>query len=177
MWYFIPAAIASSILPSIVRARALGPEIYMARLQKYFDLSAIMAIAIALPTSFASGWITRLLYGAQYAGVSTILTVHIWAALFVFMGIARGQYLLSEGHFVFTMIATAFGAICNIVLNLIWIPRYGALGSAFATVIAYGCSDLLSSFCYHPTRMAGVMQLKAIFLPGSLTRALRDREF
>jgi PST family polysaccharide transporter len=174
--YFVPTIIASSVLPSIVRARTMGTAIYMARIQKYFDLSAIMAVAIALPTSLAAGWVTRLLYGAQYTGVSTILTVHIWATIFVFMGVARGQYLLSEGHFIFSMTATGLGAICNIILNLFWIPRYGALGPALATVVSYGCSDLVSSFFYKHTWKAGIMQLKALFFPGSLARLLRDRQ-
>jgi PST family polysaccharide transporter len=176
IFYFVPTAIASSILPSIVRARSLSREVYLGRIQKYFDLSAIMAIGIALPTTFIAPFITRLLYGAQYNGVSSILTVHIWATLFVFMGVARGQYLLSEGRFVFIMAATAAGAICNILLNLLWIPRYGAFGSAIATVVSYGVSDFVSSFCYRETFHVGIMQIEAIFLPLSVRRMLGNRE-
>jgi PST family polysaccharide transporter len=176
IFYFVPTAVASSILPSIVRARALSREIYLGRIQKYFNLSAIMAISIALPTTFAAPLITRLLYGAQYNGVSAILTVHIWATLFVFMGVARGQYLLSEGRFVYIMVSGAAGAVCNVLLNLVWIPRYGAFGSALATVVSYGVADVVSSFCYRPTFYVGIMQLEAIFLPLSISRMLRDRE-
>jgi Na+-driven multidrug efflux pump len=75
------------------------------------------------------------------------------------------------------MVAAALGAICNVVLNLYWIPRYGALGSAIATMVARGCSDLVSSFLYKQTWNSGIMQLKALFLPGSLMRLYRDRDF
>ena len=174
MFYFLPTVVASSILPSIVRSRVLGKEIYLARIQKYFDLNAVSALAIALPISLASGLLTHVMYGSQYSGVAAILTVHVWASLFVFMGIARGQYLISEGHFVFTMIATGSGAICNILLNLLWIPHYGALGSAFATLVSYGISDLLSSFCYKETIKIGVMQLKAYVFPLGIRRLLQN---
>jgi PST family polysaccharide transporter len=177
IFYIVPTIIASSILPSIVRSRTLGKEVYLGRVQKYFNVSALMAVAIALPTSLSAGWLTHLLYGAQYKGVGAILTVHVWASVFVFMGVARGQYLLSEGYTVFLMVAAATGAVCNILLNLLLIPRYGALGSALATVCSYGISDLVSSFCYNRSRIAGIMQLKALFFPLSLTRVLRDREF
>ncbi len=177
LFYFVPMAIASSVLPSIIRARALGPEIYLGRLQKYFTLSAVMAVAIALPISLSSGWVTHVLYGSQYHGVSTILTVHIWASVFVFMGIARGQYLLSEGYTVFLMIAAATGAVVNILLNLLWIPRYGPFGPAYATVVGYCVSDVISSFCYKKTVHIGVMQLKAIFFPFTARRLLEDWGF
>jgi len=177
MFYFIPMVIASSVLPSIIRSRSLGKEIYLSRLQKYFTLSAVMAVAIALPISLASGWIAHVLYGAQYQGVSTILTVHVWASVFVFMGIARGQYLLSEGYTVFLMIAAATGAVVNIILNLFWIPRYGPFGPAFATVAGYCVSDLVSSFCYRKTFNIGIMQLKAIFFPFTARRLLEDWGF
>jgi PST family polysaccharide transporter len=176
IFYIVPTVIASSILPSIVRSRTLGQEIYLGRVQKYFNISALLAVAISLPTSLAAGWVTHFLYGAQYQGVGTILTVHIWASVFVFMGVARGQYLLSEGYTVFLMIATGTGALCNILLNLVLIPRYGALGSALATVCSYCISDLLSSFCYNKTFHIGILQLKALFLPLSLKRLLCDRE-
>ncbi len=176
IFYIVPTVIASSILPSIVRSRTLGKEIYLGRVQKYFNVSALLAVAIALPTSLCAAWLTHFLYGAQYKGVGAILTVHVWASLFVFMGVARGQYLLSEGHTVFLMIAAATGALCNVLLNLVLIPRYGALGSALATVCSYCVSDLISSFCYRKTFHIGIMQLKALFFPLSVTRLLRNRE-
>jgi PST family polysaccharide transporter len=176
LFYFVPTALASSILPSIVRSRALSKEIYLGRIQKYFNLSALMAVAVAVPISLGSNLIIGTLYGAQFHGVATILTVHVWASLFVFMGVARGQYLLAEGKVVFLMIATASGAVTTILLNLLLIPRFGVFGSAYATVAAYCVSDLLSSFCYKGTFQTGIMQLKALFVPLTLVRLLRDRE-
>jgi PST family polysaccharide transporter len=176
IFYFVPTALASSILPSIVRSRALSREIYLGRIQKYFNLSALMAVAVAVPISVGSKLITGTLYGAQFHGVATILTVHVWASLFVFMGVARGQYLLAEGKVVFLMSATAAGAVTTILLNLVLIPRYGVFGSAYATVAAYCVSDLVSSFCYKETFHTGIMQLKALFVPLTLARLLRDRE-
>jgi PST family polysaccharide transporter len=176
MFYFVPMVVGSSVFPAIVASRDLGQAIYLGRIQKYFNLSALLALSIALPMSFASGLITHILYGSQYAGVATILTAHIWASMFVFMGVARGQYLLSEGLFKFTMVATASGAICNIILNLVWIPPYAAFGSALATVVSYGVSDLLSSFCYRRTWKIGLMQLKALCFPLTIARMIRDRD-
>jgi peptidoglycan biosynthesis protein MviN/MurJ (putative lipid II flippase) len=74
------------------------------------------------------------------------------------------------------MVATASGAICNIILNLVWIPPYAAFGSALATVVSYGVSDLLSSFCYRRTWKIGLMQLKALCFPLTIARMIRDRD-
>ena len=40
IWYFIPTALASSLLPALLRARERGAPAYQERLQHYYDLNA-----------------------------------------------------------------------------------------------------------------------------------------
>ncbi|RPI72685.1 MAG: flippase, partial [Geobacteraceae bacterium] len=54
------------------------------------------------------------------------------------LGVASAQYLLLEGQNSISLQRTAMGAVVNVGLNLLWIPRYGVLGAAWASLIAYG---------------------------------------
>ena len=164
VWYFVPSILASSLFPAIVNSKKTGIEIYQERLQHYFDLSATLSYLIILPVSVLSGWIILTLYGEAYRGAGPILLIHVWAVLFVFLGVARGQYLIVEGHFRFSMLATVFGAIINILLNLMLITRFAGLGAAWATLLAQICSALLSSYFYKPLRIIGFAQIKAIMI-------------
>ena len=164
VWYFVPSLLASSLFPAIVNSKKMGIEIYQERLQHYFDLNAALSYLIIVPISVLSGWIILTLYGEAFSEAGPILLIHVWASLFVFIGVARGQYLILEGYFRFSMLATVFGAIINILLNLMLITRFAGLGAAWATLLAQICSTLLSSYFYKPLRIIGFAQIKAIMI-------------
>lgn len=165
IWYFIPTALASSTLPALLRARERGSEAYHLRLQQYFDLSAAAAYALAVPVALAAPWIVRLAYGPEYSASAGIVALHVWASVFVFLGVARGQWLVNESHQRFYLVATSGGALLNIGLNLLLIPRWGGLGAALATVISYAAAAWLSSFLHRSVRPIALLQTRALLIP------------
>jgi PST family polysaccharide transporter len=165
VWYFLPTAMASSVLPALLRARQNDPAEYATRQQQYYDLSAAVAYALSLPIALLAPWIVRVAYGAEFAAAGPILAVHIWSSIFVFLGVARGQWLVNEGRQKFYLAATCAGAIANIGLNLIFIPRWGGLGAAWATVISYGIAGWLASYFHPVVRVTAAMQTRALLLP------------
>jgi len=173
VWYFMPTALASSVLPALLRARQNSPEEYARRQQQYYDLSAGVAYGLSVPIALAAPWMVRVAYGAEFVAAGPILAVHIWSSIFVFLGVARGQWLVNEGFQKFYLAATCVGAVANIALNLIFIPRWGGLGAAWATVISYGVAVWLSSFFHPGVRAAGAMQTRALLIPWRGWRYLR----
>lgn len=171
VWYFIPAAIAASTMPAIVAAKNDDPERYRQRLQTVFDLMAGIAYALAIPLSLGSGLIISVLYQDQYAGAAPVLAAHVWAGLFVFLGVATNSYIVSEGLMRFSFITTAMGAVCNVVFNLILIPRHGAFGAAVATVCSQFVAATGSLVLFKATRPIFWMQLRALAFAGPLRRA------
>ena len=165
VWYFIPMALGSSLFPSLVRSRDHGPEVYRQRLGRYYDMNAGLAYAIILTLAPIAPWIFSVVYGKGFAGADSVFQIHLWACLFVFLGVARGSYLLNEGYTRFTFIATTGGAVINVGLNLIFIPKYGPQGAAWATIISQAASTLVSSMLWAPSRANGWLQIRALFLP------------
>jgi PST family polysaccharide transporter len=165
LWYFLPMAVASSVLPALLRAQRQGGGEYARRHQQYYDLSAAVAYGLSVPVAFAAPWIVRVAYGAEFAAAGPILAVHIWSSIFVFLGVARGQWLVNEGRQRFTLAATCGGAAINVGLNLIFIPRWGGLGAAWATVVAYGFAAWLSSYLHPAVRGTAAMQTRALLIP------------
>ena len=112
-----------------------------------------LAIAIAIPMTFMSDWIIGLLYGGQYNEAGSVLMIHIWAAIFVFLGVASGKWLLIENLQIFSTINTTIGAIVNIVLNYYLIRLIGIEGAAWSTLISYFIAAYLSLSFYKKTRI------------------------
>lgn len=165
LWYFIPGALASSSLPALLRSRERGPDAYRERFQQFFDLNAGLAYLLAVPFWLASGWVVRVAYGPAFAEAAPVLAVHIWACVFVFLGVARGQWLVNEGLTRFYLAATLAGAVANVLLNLVLIPRWGPLGAAWATLASFALSAWLSSFAHPAVREAAGLQTRALLLP------------
>lgn len=146
LWYFIPMVISSSLFPAIINAKAKSEELYYARLQKLYDLMVWMAIAIAFPMTFLSDWVVEILYGGKYNQAGSVLMIHIWTGVFVFLGIAFSGYLTVENLTKKSFYRTLLGAILNVLLNLIFIPKYGINGSAIATLLGQCTANYIYDF-------------------------------
>ncbi|WP_454803452.1 flippase [Mucilaginibacter phyllosphaerae] len=162
-WYFIPVAIATSVFPAIMHARKTDIDRYYKRLQNMYDLMVVLSVCIALVMSLGSNFIYHILYTKPYWPAAPVLAVHVWAGVFVFLGSASGQYLIAEGYFKLSMLRTGVGAIVNIILNLFFIPKYGIIGAAYATLIAYAVATFFIVLI-PKTRHQGVMMLRSLFL-------------
>ena len=135
-WNFVPVVIVTSLFPAILNARRDEPERYNKRIQHMYDLMVYLSVPVAAIITFASPLIYKL-YKPEYAYAAPVLSVHIWSGVFVFLGAASGQYLIAENLNKLTFVRTTFGAVVNIVLNLILIPKMGMMGAAIATLEAY----------------------------------------
>ena len=102
-------------------------------------LEGIAAICVAISCGIAavSNEFIPIFYGKGYE--ACILITIVFTPILLIKGfavIARTQYLIPmkmEKEFTKSVIG---GAIVNLIMNLILIPKYGALGAAIATVIA-----------------------------------------
>ena len=163
-WYFIPVVICSSLFPAIIESKKESEELYYKRLQKLYDFLFIIALAIVLPTTLLSDLVIDILYGQDYFGAGTILSIHIWAGLFVFLGVGRGNWILTENLQKYTLMYTSVGAASNIVLNIYLIPLYGINGAAFATLISQFIVVILAPLFIKETRISVFMIIKSILL-------------
>jgi polysaccharide transporter, PST family len=164
VWYFIPMVILSSLLPSVVEAKKTSEQAFRQRMQQFFNFMSVIAYSIAIPMTFLSDWLVRLLFGEPYAAAGPVLAIHIWAGVSVFLAVAREAYMIAEGLMKFSFAITFGGAVINVVLNCFLIPTHGALGAAIATVIAYSSAGLFLCFLYARTRPVGFMMLKSLVL-------------
>ncbi len=161
-WNFIPAVIVTSLFPAILNAKRDDIVRYKKRIQHLYDLMVYLSVPVAIIITFAAPIIYKL-YKPEYAYAAPTLSVHIWSGVFVFLGAASSQYLIAENFNKLTFIRTGFGAIVNIVLNLILIPHLGMMGAAIATLVAYASATFFIIFIPKVSDQ-GVMMFKSLFL-------------
>jgi O-antigen/teichoic acid export membrane protein len=142
VWYFIPGIIIASIFPAIMNAKKTSEKMYHARLKKLSILLLILAVIIALPVTMLAPFIIKIVYGSAFIDGSIILQIYVWACVGTFLGYLTHYYLITENNKKGLVYMTLIPMIINIALNLLWIPKYGIVGSAYATLISYSCGPM-----------------------------------
>jgi PST family polysaccharide transporter len=137
IWYFVPAAIASSTLPALVESKKQSAELYHRRLQQITNLLVRVAVVVAVVMTFLSKPIITLLYGHSYEGAWPALSVLIWSGIPNSFGGAWGNWMTVENRTKTMFLFHVNAAVVNVLLNLVLIPRFGIVGSAYATLISY----------------------------------------
>jgi len=146
LWFFIPMAIASSVFPALVRSHEKdGDEVYRKRMQLFYDVMAGIAYMIVIPLALLAPLLVKIVFGPAYAEAAPMLRIQALSLLFVFLGVARSRWLIAEDMVRFNMFVTVLGALTNIAMNFILIPRFGGVGVAWAVVISQAVSTYLSS--------------------------------
>lgn len=173
-WYFIPAIIAGSVFPAIIITKKRSEKKYHERLQNLYDMMVWMAIAIALPMTFLSGWIVNFLYGAEYTQASGVLMIYVWAGIFVFLSVASGKWYVAEKLQSFLLLFATSGALLNIALNYILIKKIGMNGAAWATLISYFFSMYLVSSFFTKTRVNFIKLSKSLSLLRLFKKLIRN---
>ncbi len=163
IWYFVPVAIAGSLFPAMINMKEKSEERYYYQLQKLFDLMVFLAVVIALPISFMSEWIVMLLFGKAYLAAGAVLSIHVWSAVFVFLGCAIGRSFVVDNNQSLNLYRNILGLITNIVLNLMLIPVLGIKGAALSTFVSYLVSAYLAIPFFASGRKQFVLATRSLF--------------
>ncbi|HVO76659.1 MAG TPA: flippase [Candidatus Bathyarchaeia archaeon] len=173
-WYFVPTALSISIFPFLVQGKTLGEAVYRARVQQLYDFLVWVSLGVAVVMTFAAHVAVVIVFGEPYARAGTMLAILTWAGVFFFLREALARWFITEGLLIFSFVSNGIGALVNVALNLLFIPRYGGIGAAVATVISYAAAGYLACFITPRTREAAWMMSKALVVPlralGSLAR-------
>lgn len=101
-----------------------------------FKYLGMLGMPLAVGLCVLAPRIIMLVYGERYLEAAPAMQVLTGAMLFMFVNGLMGYMLIAvDGQKIFMKIVAA-GALLNVVLNIILIPRYGITGAAVATVVA-----------------------------------------
>jgi O-antigen/teichoic acid export membrane protein len=163
-WYFIPMIVSGSVFPAILNTRKKSRELYLERLQMLYDSFTLFSIIVAFITTFIAPFVVHIIYGVEYIEAAAVLSIHIWAGVFVFLGVASSKYLVAENLTKISFYRTSIGAITNLILNFLLIPEYGILGAAIATLISQMLSSYVLNALFKKSKIAFIMQSKSFNL-------------
>ena len=132
----LPAAFGSALFPLLCISLADRP-----RFRRHVDIGfrymTLAGAGLSVACCLGARPIMHLYGGAKYSDSAPLLAVLIWSEIPIFFASTFTNGLMAASLQKLVLWPTVAGAALNIALNLYLIPRWGALGASWATVIAY----------------------------------------
>jgi O-antigen/teichoic acid export membrane protein len=126
---------------------------------------AFISYAVAIPVAFFANNITVLLFSSAYADAGPLLAVLIWSGVFTNLIAARNLFIVAKNWTRVNLVSIALGCALNIVLNIILIPRFEAMGAVIATFVSYWFTAHVTCFFFKSLNKTGMMITKALLYP------------
>ena len=166
IFVFIPTVIGSSLATAVYRAKKHSYEKFLQRTQELLNFLVFASFGVILVVSIAGPMLIDFIYGSDYSAAGPVLIVHVWSLLFIALGTGSSTYLMAIDLQKISLIRTIIGAIVNVLLNFLFIPKYGIIGAAYATLITQVVASYLAYLTSKRTREIFLMQTRALFLIG-----------
>jgi O-antigen/teichoic acid export membrane protein len=176
---FIPLMYGNSIYPVLSRFYITSKESLRLVYEKSFKYMLIIGLPAAAGIYILSDKIILLLYGKAYIESAIALSILSGYLFLKFLNPVSGFTLMAINKQRSRLFSQGLSALINIILNLIFIPIYGFVGAAIATllteiiffitytsfVIRYGFNfRFVVSFIYKPIIAVAVMIFSLFFI-------------
>ncbi|MBE9663747.1 flippase [Mucilaginibacter myungsuensis] len=161
LWYFIPMILTSTLYPRLVNLYD-DKERYYKLVSFLLKVLFFISFSIALVVNFFSVEIVTMLFGQVYKEAAFALNISIWTGVFVFWGVGVNNILVIENLNIHNFKKSVLGLSINIILNFLFIPRYGINGAAIATLISQFFASYLYFAFQRSTRHIFYLQSRSI---------------
>jgi len=160
----LPIALMASLFPALAQGASDDARFsrYLGETYRFLLVIAFAACATIIPIARP---VVELFYGKQYLPTADLLIVLVWSEVPVFFGVVLGAALVAKGQQKYMPYGAVAGATVNVLLNVALIPRYGALGASWATVISYSIAGIFSLLFITGTRPMALLGMKIAFWP------------
>lgn len=170
---FVFAAIIDSMRPTILEHKKNESQLYETNLCRLYSIIIYMALAQSLAMTLFAKPIIWILYGTQYFASISVLSIIVWQATFSYIGSVRNIWILAEEKHSYLWIINLSGAITNVLLNLLLIPKWGVEGAAVASVVTQIFTNVIIGYIIKPIRENNTIMLKS-FNPSVLLEMIEQ---
>lgn len=166
MWSFVLTALINSARPLIISARKQSYDKYIKQNKRLYAAIIWIGIAVAAVMTIGGKWIIYFMYGQDYLPATSSLQISAWYTMFAMLGTARGIWIVCENRAKYVKYYLGIGAVLNIILNYLLIPKYGPGGAAAATLITQIFTAVVAPALFKETREYTKNVIGAFFLQG-----------
>ena len=161
-------AILGQVFFPLLSSTSGGDDASQQRYMRWLGRGTVgLAVPIAVGGFILATPLTRLVLGTQYPGTGVLFR---WLMLTVVAGPLAsyfGAQLIPHARERKYLWAVIAGAAANVVLNLVFIPRYGALAAVFTTAISQASVAAVSAYFTRDLRSTNLVKALGLSVTAS----------
>ena len=142
----IPQMLGKSIIPSLIKEHDVSYNNFSKKFQLFMDAMVWISIILSIILFSFSELFINYLYDDSYIASIPLLKLISWKGIFIVLASISGYWIIIKNFQKLAVIRNIFGCFVNILLNFLWIPKWGALGSVAATLISFSISSFFIHF-------------------------------
>lgn len=159
---FVSVVIIGSITPVLVKLRDVSVTKYESVRFRFMAYSVWSSIVMALGLSLFSQLIVKYTFGSGYSESAALLRIMAWKIVGASLAASSGQLIIIEGIQKWAVFRNIVSVLLCVLLNMGFIPAYGVIGSAWASVITAISAGMLANILIGPYHSIFKLQLKVL---------------
>ena len=143
---FVPVVLTEVLSPYLIAFKQ-GKRLsyYQKKAQLFSDYIFWGSFIISGAIMLLSSIIINVIYGDQFSEAIEVMRIFSWQGALIAMGSVAAQIMIIDNTHQIAYLKSIMGGVMNVILNVIWIPKFGIIGAVWASLLAY----FISSYAAH----------------------------
>jgi O-antigen/teichoic acid export membrane protein len=159
---FVFNAVIDTARPVILAEKEKSMLLFETKVVQLYSIITCMSLAQSVVMTVMAKPIVYLLYGEEYMRAASILAVAVWYVTFSHYGSVRNIWILAEGKQKYLTGINVIGAMSNVLLNAMLIPKFGAVGAAVASLCTQFFTNVVIGFLFEPIKSNNRLMIKGL---------------
>lgn len=161
---FIPSIAVQTIAPILVKMRKEDKLRYRKEAQRMMNITTWTTMIVCITISLLSFYIIRYTYGTEYLNAVPVMRILAFKAVGIALTTMGGQLIIIENIHQVAFIRNILACFVCIGCNYLLIPRWGIVGSAWATIITVMFTSGIANIFIPRYHHIFKMQCKSLFM-------------
>lgn len=162
MFYILPGIILGSFAPKIYKIMEKKEYKNNKNIALYIKIMILIGIFVWIFSYLFGEYLFVTFYGQEFRKGAVYLNLLNIGLIIVLWSSLRPIFIRVNNLKYYNLIGMILGTIINVGLNYILIPKYGAMGACYATIVSLIMINFIFDIFYKPARDMAVMQIKIL---------------
>ena len=162
MTSFVFVAIMDSARSTIFTAKGESGEKFEKSVIRLYSVIVYFSLIQSVLITLLAPIIIQIMYGSDFVASVNVLRIAVWFTTFSYIGTVRNIWILAHEKQKYLWIINLSGALANIILNFVFIPMWGAIGAAVASVITQFFTNVIVGYIIRPIKDNNRLMLKSL---------------
>lgn len=165
VWAFIPMTISAAVGPWVTQGKMLGESAFFSRLTRLYRLMMLSFLIIGIPLFAFGNTLVVLFFGEKFRAAGRITSWYVSRIFLTNFGVAKSLFLVNEKLLDHSLRCCVWGAILNVILNILLIQSFGLMGAVWAAMISFSVMVFFVDLFYERPRSNSRLMFLAMLTP------------